>query len=311
MEKLLKLLQGIYEQLEAGTITEDEAFGQAGKAFAEIDSQSDEALNASMDEIRTLAEAFGEKGAFENIKFRKEIEDGVADSAALFNTFANISESKRQIREGQEAADALVEPALPAPQTKSKELESALEDARRDKSGRPIELDPILQRNLDLLQSNLGTARTASAGQASTYGALGQNAINQARRANLAAIPSIASVQREKQGEYNRLLGASVGEDTNIYRSNLALSKQMNDRYLTEAQAAGGAIGAGRYNLALSRQGLGQGLGSMVRQGVGIARGVGNLFNMNSLDGLNSAAGDFSRDVETSLQDKFSTNFGY
>jgi hypothetical protein len=235
------------------------------------------------DEVRELTAAAMEGGLLSNAQTISDIEKGVKDGAGLFNAVANIVESKRQIREGKEAADALVDPAAPAARTQDRGLQEATEAARRDKYQRPRELDAYVQRNIDLLNENMGIARTASTGQASTYGALGQNAINQARRANMASIPQMAAIQRQKDAQYNDLVKAGVTEQGDIARTNLALYNQQNQKYLAEAEAAGGAIASGRYNLAASRQGLGQHLGTTAgtlgQLGGMIGRGKGDSDN--------------------------------
>lgn len=232
------------------------------------------------DQLEDIFAKFANTPQYANNRLKDEITKAIGDGAQLYEAISNIGTARGQIRQADEAAEALVEPAVPGITPKSTELAEATESARKRLSGPIAEIDPILQRNLDLLQKNLGVAKTASAGQAGAYGALGQQAINQARRGAMAAIPEIGRIKRGDEAAYRDLLRQGTAEDRNRFNQQMQAYDALNRRYLTEAEAAGNLGAAGRENLAYGRRAMTDQLGRTVAPlAVSGKTGVENILN--------------------------------
>ena len=194
---------------------------------------------------------------YKNNETRKEITSAIEGGFELFNTFSNLAAANRQIKDAKTAAESLVKPETPSVKGKNQDLINSTEGARRDRTQRIKEIDPILQRNLDMMRSGLGVARTASTGQAGSYGALGQNVINQARRSNNAAIPQIAAIRRQQDSRYDKLVGQGIQEDAIRDAQLMNRYGIQNENYQTEAAAIGQLGAIGRENRANIMQGMG------------------------------------------------------
>ena len=107
---------------------------------------------------------------FANFNKREELLKTVAGGIDVFKTISDIAVARKQVEQANADAEALQSPSSPPITPKSAELQTATENARRDITRRLPELDPVMQRNLDLLQKGLNVAETASTGQASVYG---------------------------------------------------------------------------------------------------------------------------------------------
>lgn len=234
--------------------------------FGEADKMAVESPSEFADYSQDLSDLFTKIAStpqFKSKRFREELSAAISDGAQLYDSIANMITAKGQVELSEEALSQLKAPAIPSVQPKSTELAGATETARRRLSGRAPEIDPILQRNLDMLQKNLGVAKTASTGQAGTYGVLGQQAVNEARRANIDAIPAIEGIRRQDQATYNQLLGQGLSEDSRRFGQGMQVYNAQNRRYETEARAAGQLGAVGRANQALARQGLTSQLGKV------------------------------------------------
>lgn len=236
-------------------IKNKEASSLTGNDFKEylklIANKSDEEIkdmnaDGALDRLNEMIQA---NPRFKNYQRRQELARGIEGGIEALRTLSNISTARRQIDEAKRMENELTSPSSPPITPKSESLRDATEMARRDMT-RPIgEIDPLLQRNMDMLRSGFNVADTASGGQAGVNASLKQNAINQARSANAQLIPAIENIRRQQKEEYNRLVAAGISEDDMRFKQAMNKYKYAENRYLTEAEAIGNLRAAGESNL--------------------------------------------------------------
>jgi len=226
-----------------------------------------QALDAN-GELSALMQKLNDNPRFKNYTKRQEIAKGIEGGVQALQTLSNISTARRQIDESKRMEEELIDPSAPPTTPKSQELADATEMARRD-MGQPIkEIDPILQRNMDLLNQGFNVAETTSGGQAGVSGSMKQAAINQARSANQQMIPAIEGIRRQQKEAYNRLIAAGISEDDMRFKQEMQKYQVAENRYLAEAQAIGGLRAAGEQNLFGQQQDLFGQLGSAISPAV-------------------------------------------
>jgi hypothetical protein len=261
-EQLRRLLLKYNELLKVGVSTRDQEHKDTIEEISKIVSENPEYMEDFTEEAAAISESIHSNPKYSNFQTMQELTGSIEGAVDLFNTFSNIATAKRQIEDARTAAEEIQKPETPSLTPKSAELKEATLDARLASRGRIREIDPILQRNLDLMRSGLNVAKTASAGQAGIYGSLGQAAINQAQRANMAAIPEIERVKRSRDARYDSLLRTGISEDFSRGAERMGLYDRQYQQYTDEARAIGELGSVGNYNLAMQRQDLGGVLGS-------------------------------------------------
>ena len=184
-----------------------------------------------------------------NFRRNQKIAEGIEGGFDALKTISNITTARRQVDEAKRLENELVDPQAPPTTPKSQELLDATEMARRDVTQPMREIDPMLQRNMDLLRGGMNIADVNSGGQAGLNASMKQNVINQARSANQQLIPQIEAIRRQKQEEYNRLISAGISEDDMRFKQQMQKYQVAENRYLMEAEAIGGLRAAGEENL--------------------------------------------------------------
>lgn len=231
----------------------------------EVDALVELASKAGMDYTADQIEEFDPKELYErilanprmrNFQRRREIASGIEGGVEALRTLTNAATARRQIDEARRLENELQDPAAPPTTPKSTELAEATEMARRDATRTPIELDPLMQRNMDLLRQDIAQGDVMSGGQSAVAGSLRQSAVNRARSANAQLIPALENIRRQKQAEYNRLIQAGIGEGDMRFKQAMQKYRVAENRYLTEAQAIGALGAAGRENLYNQQQNL-------------------------------------------------------
>ena len=202
---------------------------------------------------------------FKNFQRRREIASGIEGGIEALRTLSNAATARRQIDEARRLENELQEPTAPPTTPKSTELAEATETARRATTRPAMELDPLMQRNMDMLRQDIASGDTMSGGQSGVAGSLRQSAVNRARSANQALIPALENIRRQKQQEYNRLIQAGIGEDDMRFKQQMDKYRIAENRYLTEARAIGGLGAAGRANLYSQQQNLYDLAGGMIQ----------------------------------------------
>lgn len=205
---------------------------------------------------RELYEKILANPRLKNFQRRREIASGIEGGIEALRLLSNAATARRQIDESRRLENELQDPAAPPTTPKSTELQDATETARRATVSPIKEIDPLLQRNMDMLRQDFASGDTISGGQAGIAGAMRQNSIENARKANQALIPAIENIRRQQQSEYNRLIQAGIGEDDMRFQQAMQKYRIAENRYLTEAQAIGQLGATGRENLFNQQQGL-------------------------------------------------------
>jgi hypothetical protein len=262
-ERLFTLLRTYLKYINEDVSPRDPEVKETIKELSAINEAEPELMKSYTKEAAEITAAIQANPKYANRQTMQEIAGSIEGAVDLFNTFSNLSTARRQISDAETAAAGLQKPEVPSLTPKSAELQEATLDARLQSRGRIREIDPILQRNLDLMRSGLNVAKTASTGQAGIYGSLGQAAINQAQRANMAAIPEIERVKRSRDARYDSLIRAGMSEDLARGQERQSIYGNQYQQYIDEAGAIGALGSAGHYNLAAQRQDVGGQLGSM------------------------------------------------
>lgn len=170
----------------------------------------------------------------------------------------DIAMSSKQIREGEKDARNSRRPNRPSVLKADPLLAQAIEEARQGTFDTARRLAPAQQAILDNYLSDLNVARTASTGQAGTYGALGQAASNRRGRANLQLGAMADDVRAREQGRLDNLIGLKQQENQAIQQSAAQYYPTDIQQYQNEQQAAGALEATGRQNMRNSLLNLGQ-----------------------------------------------------
>jgi hypothetical protein len=178
-----------------------------------------------------------------NWKRNQGIVAGIEGGMDVLNTLNRLSTARRQQDVYEEEKRKLQDPTAPPTTPKSEELKSATESARRDLSQPIREIDPILQRNMDMLRAGMNAADTGSGGQAAASTSGRMAAINQSRTAMNQMIPAIEGIRRHQKQEYNRLVQAGISEDDMRFKQSMQKFYYAETRALQESRAVG-ALGA-------------------------------------------------------------------
>lgn len=169
---------------------------------------------------------------------------------------SDIISSIGQIQTGKNAARRSRRPGRPAPLTASPELANAITQAQQGNFDSVRALAPAQLAILDNYLSDLGNARTASTGQAGTYGALGQVASNRRNRANVELAPVADQITARNQSRLDDLLAMKLAENQAINRSQSQMYPYDLEQYQLEQQTAADTGAAGRQNLLTSTSAL-------------------------------------------------------
>lgn len=199
----------------------------------------------------------------EIIDLAKEVEKGktsekIATGLNIALAGTDILTSIGQVKSADQATRRSRRPSHPAPLTPSPELANAITQAQSGNYDAVRALAPAQLALLDNYLSDLNVAKTASTGQAGTYGALGQVASNRRNRGAVELAPVGDAITARNQSRLDNLLGMKLNENANIQQSQSQFYPQELNQYQLEQQAAGQLGSTGRTNLRESLTGLGQ-----------------------------------------------------
>jgi len=275
--ELKKYLEGIgFSEEETNTVIGklESKEGLTGKEAKGVDGTITKALAGKTDaekesiysgwDLDGVTDQVANSPYYKNYKKRQEIAKGIEGGVEALRFLSNKSVARRQIEEAQRLENELTDPSAPPTTPKSQSLVDATEMARRDMSQPIKEIDPILQRNMDLLRQGMNVADTTSGGQAGVSGSMKQAAINQARSANQQMIPAIEGIRRQQKEAYNKLIAQGINEDDMRFKQEMQKYQIAERRYLMEAEAIGGLRAAGEENMYNANQGMWDQFGNMV-----------------------------------------------
>jgi len=115
----------------------------------------------------------------------------------------------------------------------------------------------------DAYGADMNAARVASGGQAGSYGALGQSAINRRYRNQMQLPAAIAQTRRQADSNLNSLLGLRQSEANMIGNDRRLGYNQRLNQYNIAQKAAGDLGAAGRTNMRRGFGGIAQSMGEL------------------------------------------------
>ncbi len=207
-------------------------------------------------------------------KLSRGLDAALKVALAGFNAASSIG----QIRQGDQAAEDLVQPGRPAQLTADPALKAALRDAQEGDYGAARALAPAQLAILDSYLSDLNRAQTVSGGQSGVYGALGQVASTSRARRGLELAPIGDEIRRAGQSRYDNLLGQKLQENRAIQESQSRFYPLDVEQYNAEAGAAGELGSAGRLNLRTALGSLGNNLPQVIAD-MSTRRRFGDIYN--------------------------------
>lgn len=172
----------------------------------------------------------------------------------------DIATSLGQIAKSKQLGRQTRRPATPSTLQRDPLLAQSLDSASRDTGDVQRALLPAREGIRDTYQADLGTARTASGGQAGAYGAYAQVASDRRNRANLDLVPMADQIRRQRQGRYDQLVGQHLQEGQAINASEGRYYPEALYQYNLDKQVAAGLGQVGRQNLRSSMTGFAQGI---------------------------------------------------
>ena len=144
-------------------------------------------------------------------KFEKAL--GLAKDIIVTGT--ELSDAKEQIRQAELEESKLQKPTAPTPLKKNAKLQAAMRRAERDLAGEgdAAFLSPYERQIQDTYAKDIAVAKTASTGQAGTFGALAQTASTRKLKAGREMTPLLADKRQQDLANMQGLMGMDISED--------------------------------------------------------------------------------------------------
>lgn len=174
--------------------------------------------------------------------YKKEQSIGTAASTAL--SVYDLAQASRQKKLAKKALANLPETGSYSGYKRNELLDSQINQALKDISNPNAtpQVRAAAQSVIDSYNSNLGTARMASGGQASTYATLAGKAAEDRRRAGIDVGKLAGSTRDQAQNRLAGLTQQRIGEDQFISNQSLnAYTRRLSDRRRAE-EAAGSLL---------------------------------------------------------------------
>lgn len=181
-------------------------------------------------------------------KLSEKITTGLNIALAGTDIISSIGQVKAADRSTRRAR----RPTRPTPLTASPELANAITQAQAGNFDAARALAPAQLAILDNYLSDLNMARTASTGQAGTYGALGQVASTRRNRASAELAPIADSITARNQARLDDLLTMKLRENANIQQSQSQAYPYDVQQYQFDLESANNQRNAGMGNLRSS-----------------------------------------------------------
>ncbi len=212
----------------------------------------------------------------------------------------DLTQSNKQIKASDRALRRLRRPSAPAPLTADPKLEQALAEAQQGTFDAYRRLAPAQQQILDSYLSDLDSARTASTGQAGTYGALSQVASTRRGRRGQELVPLLDDVRAREQARYDGLLGMKLGENQAIQNSQAQNYPYDLYQYNNELQMAGDLGATGRSNFRTALTNLGSQVPSAVSDQI-VSRRFDNIREQALASGVSEDVADLAVEADRNL----------
>lgn len=186
--------------------------------------------------------------------------DKIAQGFNILLAGSDVAQSLNQIAQAKQLQSKSRRPAAPAIPQRDQYLQQALRQTQEGNYGVSQALAPAQAEIGDQYRADLQNAKTASTGQAGTFGSYAQVAANRRNRAALDLVPLGNQVKQQGVENYNHLLGLRQQETQNQYENSLATYPYDLQQYQLEQQMAGHLGAQGNINLRNSAAELGGGL---------------------------------------------------
>ena len=213
----------------------------------------------------------------------------------------DIVASAQQISKSRNLARQSRRPSRPAPLTADPLLSQAIVEAQQGKFDAARRLAPAQLAILDQYMSDINQARTASTGQAGTYGALAQVASTRRGRGAQQLAPMMDDIIARQDERKDNLLRLKLNENQAIQQSQAQFYPTELEQYRAE-QAAIANLGAqGRENL---RQGIAN-FGSQIVDPIAQAATKRRFDRLRATMGQYPEAADIRIKAETDLNNTY------
>lgn len=296
-------IKGILKKVESGEQLTDKDLEAIGKFRVDLENGNTpdgfSSSNAFKDAYAQLISALGNSDAYKQRIAQKAQEakgDKVAEGLQLLIAGSDILTSINQIRQSNRGLESTVRPGLPSAPRRDPLLSQRLRQAQRQIFNQSAGLAPTQLAINDQFRADLSNARTASTGQASTFGSLAQVAANRRNRANLNLAPIAQEQANIARGQFDQLLGLRGSEIQDDFTNRLALAQLQQDQYNADLEAYGRLGAAGRSNLRTSLSNIAPRIGRMIGS-IPVRTGFGSDID------------NYANDIEGSLFGRFQSPF--
>lgn len=192
--------------------------------------------------------------------------NNIAQAASLILGGTDIAISLNQIREGNKAAKASRKPSRPAIPQRDAMLEQALRQSQENTFDSERAIAPVRQEIQDQYLNDIQGAKTASTGQAGSYGAYRQLAANRRNRSAMQLAPIQDSIKAREQQRTDQLLGMRADETQQMFQNQASLYPHDLQQYNWDQRAAASLGSTGRANLRDSLYNIGGQVANFVGQ---------------------------------------------
>ena len=178
-----------------------------------------------------------------------ELSGKLAEGLGLILGGSDIGNSITQIRESNKSIRETRKPSRPVVPGRDVLLQQALRDSQEGQFDAARATAPVQQEIYDTYLGDIQGAKTASTGQAGSYGAYRQLAANRRNRAAMQLAPIQDEIRRGQESRQDNLLGMRMDETQSMFRNQAYLYPHDLNQYNKEQEAAAHLGATGRLNL--------------------------------------------------------------
>lgn len=214
-----------------------------------------------------------------------KISDKLSQGINLVLGGVDIANSINQINASNQASKRSRRPSRPGTPGRDQLLVQALRQSQEGQFDSERALAPARAEIQDQYLSDIQGAKTASTGQAGSYGVYRQVAANRRNRAALQLAPIADDIKRGQEARYDNLLGMRQAETQRMFENQASLYPYDLRQYNLEQDAAARVGQAGRLNLRDSLYNVGSQFAGSIGNNVAQSR-YNQLRNKASAAGL-------------------------
>lgn len=232
-------------------------------------------------------------------KNREKFTKAVDLASDIITTGVEVADAKEQIRQADKEAQALQKPTAPSILKKNPKLKAAMRRAETDLAGEgdAAYLSPYERQARDQYSKDMAVAKTASTGQAGTYGALGQVASSRRQKGAENLIPLMADKRQADRANMQGMIGMDIAEDQAIKKQEMQRYGTGLEQYNIDRDLISKTGSYGRQNLAMGRRALNR----QVSDALG--EPLYNALPMKSRGFLNPVVSKFQKRLNTGTWD--------